>query len=118
MVNEPAAAGHNHGIPQNIQAANYTVLASDNGKHLYHASGAGAGDTYTFNLDTLEAGHATTISNLDSNAVSIAFTNGTGIWLGSGAGATGTRTLAQYGHCTVVVTDAGDEAVIDGALLT
>ena len=117
-MNRRPADDHNHGIPQNIQAANYTVLTSDNGKHLYHASGAGAGDTYTFDLDTLDAGHATTIFNLDSNAVSIAFTNGTGIWIGSGAGATGTRTLAQYGHCTVVVTDAGDEAVIDGVLLT
>ncbi len=34
-------------IPQNIQAGDYTTVAADAGKHLYHASGAGAGDAYT-----------------------------------------------------------------------
>ena len=105
------------GIPQNAQTVDYTVLDSDNGKHLYHASGAGAGDTYTFDISTLAIGHATTIFNLSADSVEIAFTNGTGIWIGSGAGDTGNRTLAQYGHATVVITQS-NEALIDGALLT
>ncbi len=118
-ISAPAAA-HNHGIPQNIQAGNYTILDSDNGKHLYHASGAGAGDTYTLDLDGvgIEAGFAISIFNLSTDTISIAVSGGTLRWIGSGAGVTGTRTMAQYGHCTIVVTDTGDEALIDGALLT
>jgi hypothetical protein len=108
------------GIPQNLQNGSYTILAADNGRHLYHPSGAAAGHTYTLNIDGADigAGFAVTIFNLSANPLSIAVTGGTLRWIGSGAGATGTRSMAQYGHCTIVVTDTGDEALVDGALLT
>jgi hypothetical protein len=111
---------HVGGIPQNVQSGNYTILASDDGTHLYHPTGAAAGHTYTLDLDAagIGAGFAITVFNLSVNSVSIAATNGTLRWIGSGIGVTGTRTLAQYGHCTIVVTELGDEALIDGTLLT
>lgn len=91
------------GIPQNAQTGNYTTVAADAGKHLYHASGAGAGDTYTIDSNAnvaYEIGTAITFVNMDSNAVSIAITTDT-MYLAS-AGTTGTRTLAQYGVATAI----------------
>ncbi len=91
------------GIPQNAQTGNYTVAYSDVGKHLYHASGAGSGDTYTIDSNTnlpLEIGSTVTFVNMDSNTVAIAITTDT-MYL-AGAGTTGTRTLAQYGMATAL----------------
>ena len=96
------AAGF-RGIPQNPQAGNYTLVAGDAGKHIYHASGDGSGDTYTIPSNAsvaFEVGTSVTFINLDSNAVSIAITTDT-MYLG-GTGTTGTRTLAQYGVATAV----------------
>jgi hypothetical protein len=111
---------HVGGIPQNVQSGSYTILSSDDGKHIFHPTGAAAGHTYTLDLDSadINAGFAVTIFNLSTNSVSIAATNGALRWIGSGIGVTGTRILAQYGHCTIVVTETGDEALIDGALIT
>jgi hypothetical protein len=91
------------GIPQNAQAGNYTLVAADAGKHIFHASGDGAGDTYTIPANgsvAYEVGTSVTFINMDSNAVSIAITTDT-MYLG-GTGTTGTRTLAQYGVATAV----------------
>ena len=91
------------GIPQNAQTGNYTTVAADAGKHLYHASGAGAGDTYTIDSNTnvtYEIGTAITFVNMDSNTLAIAITSDT-LYL-AGAGTTGTRTLAQYGIATAL----------------
>jgi hypothetical protein len=91
------------GIPQNAQTGNYTCVASDAGKHIYHASGDGAGDTYTIPANgsvAYEVGTAITFVNLDSSAVSIAITTDT-MYLG-GTGTTGTRSLAQYGVATAL----------------
>lgn len=97
------------GIPQNAQTGNYTCVASDAGKHIYHASGAGAGDTYTIPANAsvaYELGTTLTFINQDSNAVSIAITSDT-LTLSS-AGTTGTRTLAQNGIATAIkVTSTG-----------
>lgn len=89
------------GIPQNIQSGNYTCVAADAGKEIYHPSGAGAGDTFTIPANgsvAYEIGTAITFTNMDSNALSIAITTDT-LYL-AGAGTTGTRTLAQYGTAT------------------
>lgn len=106
------------GIPQNAQTGNYTLVAADAGKHLYHASGAGAGDTYTIPANAsvaFEIGTAVTFVNLDSNAVSIAITTDT-LYL-AGAGTTGTRTLAQYGVATALKVGA-TEWIISGTGVT
>lgn len=96
------AAGF-RGIPQNAQADNYTLVLADAGKHIYHASGDGAGDTYTIPANGAVAfpiGTAVTFVNLDSNSVSIAITTDT-MYL-AGSGTTGTRTLTQYGVATAM----------------
>lgn len=90
-------------IPQNIQAANYQCVLADSGKHIYHASGAGAGDTYTIPANGTVAfpiGTAITFVNDDSNAVSIAITTDTLALAGSAL--TGTRTLAATGVATAL----------------
>jgi hypothetical protein len=91
------------GIPQNPQTGNYTLVAADAGKHIYHASGDGAGDTYTIPANASVAfpvGTKVIFVNLDSNSVSIAITTDT-MYL-AGTGTTGTRTLAQYGVATAI----------------
>ena len=104
-----ADANGYRGIPQNSQSGNYTCVAADAGKGVFHPSGAGAGDTFTIPANasvSYELGTALTFINMDSNALSIAITSDTMNL--AGAGTTGTRTLAQYGIATAVkVTSTG-----------
>jgi len=89
-------------IPQNAQTASYTLVASDAGKHIYHAAAAAAA-TYTIPANTsvgYVVGTAITFVNLSTNAVTIAITTDT-MYL-AGAGTTGSRTLAQYGTATAL----------------
>jgi hypothetical protein len=89
-------------IPQNAQTGSYTMVLADSGKHIYHASGAGAA-TYTIPAASSVAypiGTAITFINLSATAISIAITTDT-MYLSS-AGTTGTRTLAQYGSATAI----------------
>jgi hypothetical protein len=89
-------------IPQNAQTGSYTLVLSDAGKHIYHASGAGAA-TYTIPANGSVAypiGTAITFVNLSTTSISIAITTDT-MYLSS-AGTTGTRTLAQYGSATAL----------------
>lgn len=89
-------------IPQNAQTGSYTLVLADSGKHIYHASGAGAA-TYTIPAASSVAypiGTAITFINLSSTSISIAITTDT-MYLSS-AGTTGTRTLAQYGSATAI----------------
>jgi len=89
-------------IPQNAQTGSYTLLLADSGKHIYHASGAGAA-TYTIPAASSVAyplGTAITFINLSTTSISIAITTDT-MYLSS-AGTTGTRTLAQYGSATAI----------------
>lgn len=91
------------GIPQNAQTGNYTLVMADAGKHIYHASGAGAGDTYTIPANSsvaFEIGTTISFCNLATDAISIAITTDTMNL--SPAGTTGTRTLAQYGVATAI----------------
>lgn len=91
------------GIPINSQSGNYTTVAADSGKAILHASGAGAGDTFTIDSNANVAyplGTAITFINMDSNALSIAITSDTMNL--AGAGTTGTRSLAQYGNATAI----------------
>lgn len=90
-------------VPQNAQTGNYTLVLADAGKHIYHATGAGAGDTYTIPANSSVAfpiGTAITFVNTDSNAVSIAITSDT--LISAGVGSSGTRSLSQYGVATAL----------------
>ena len=104
-------------VPQNIQAGSYTLVLADSGKHIYHASGAGAA-TYTIPANSSVAypiGTAITFINLSATAISIAITTDT-MYLSS-AGTTGTRTLAQYGSATAIKITS-TEWIISGSGLT
>jgi Phage tail repeat like len=93
-------------IPQNIQAASYTCVLADASKHIFHANGAGASDTYTIPANSSVAypiGTEITFINMDGNAVSIAIT--TDAMYLAGTGTTGTRTLAQYGVARAIKID-------------
>lgn len=90
-------------VPQNAQTGNYTLVLADSGKHIYHASGAGATDTYTIPANASVAypiGTVLTFVNSDSNSVSIAITTDTMTLAGTTT--TGTRTLAQNGVATAI----------------
>ena len=105
------------GIPQNSQNGNYGVVLADAGKHIYHPTGQAAA-TYTIPANSNVAfttGSAITIVNGSANNVTVAITTDT-MYLSSN-GATGSRTLAQWGIATAVkVTSTA--WVISGSNLT
>ena len=89
-------------IPQNTQAASYTLVLSDSGKHIFHDLGEGTA-TYTIPANSSVSypiGTAITFINMAASVVSIAITSDT-LRLSS-AGTTGTRSLAQYGSATAI----------------
>jgi hypothetical protein len=90
------------GIPQNSQNGAYDVVLGDAGKHIYHPTGQAAA-TYTFPANSnvsFTVGSAVTIINGSANNVTISLTSDT-LYLSSN-GATGSRTLAQWGVATAV----------------
>ena len=105
------------GIPQNSQNGNYNVVLGDAGKHIYHPTGQAAA-TYTIPANSNVAfttGTAITIVNGSANNVTIALTTDT-MYLSSN-GATGSRTLAQWGVSTAVKV-ASNVWVISGSNIT
>lgn len=103
--NDNAAEPGFKGIPQNPQTGNYTLDINDTALHIYHASGAGAGDTYTIPSNAsvpYPVGTVITFANEDSNSISIAITSDT-LTL-AGTTTTGTRTLAQNGMASALKT--------------
>jgi hypothetical protein len=100
-VNSANVVGY-MGIPQNSQNSNYNVVLGDAGKHIYHPIGQAAA-TYTFPANSnvsFTVGSAVTIINGSANNVTISLTSDT-LYLSSN-GATGSRTLAQWGVATAV----------------
>lgn len=100
-VNSANVVGY-MGIPQNSQNGAYNVVLGDAGKHIYHPTGQAAA-TYTFPANSnvsFTVGSAVTIINGSANNVTIALTTDT-LYLSSN-GATGSRTLAQWGVATAV----------------
>lgn len=90
-------------IPLNGQSAGYTLVLSDSGKAIYHASGDGTGDTYTIPANSSVAyptGTVLTFINSDSNSISIAITTDTLTLCGTTT--TGTRILGQNGVANAV----------------
>jgi len=116
VANSANVAGF-FGIPQNSQNGNYNVLLGDAGKHIYHPTGQAAA-TYTFPANSnvsFTVGSAVTIINGSANNVTIALTTDT-LYLSSN-GATGSRTLTQWGVATAVkITNTS--WVISGSNLT
>lgn len=100
-VNSANVVGY-MGIPQNSQNGNYNVVLGDAGKHIYHPTGQAAA-TYTFPANSnvsFTVGSAVTIINGSANNVTISLTSDT-LYLSSN-GATGNRTLTQWGVATAV----------------
>lgn len=92
------------GIPNNDQAANYNIVAADNGRMIRHGSGDGSGDTYTIQSNAalaLPIGFTFSIVNLSSATVALAITTDTMRW----GGTAGNRTISQYGHAVCVKVD-------------
>jgi len=114
--------GHSIGfrrIPQNAQSAAYTVVNSDDGKHIYYT---GSANTLTIPVDG-----ATTGGDFNIGTVVTAINNGTanltisissgGTLYHAGTSNTGNRTLAVKGLATAMKVD-GNTWFISGSGLT
>jgi hypothetical protein len=92
------------GIPQNSQSADYTLVLTDSGKHIYHPGADTDPRTWTIPADASVAfplGTAVTfVNDTSAGAVTIAITSDTLVL--AGAGTTGSRTLAANGIATAV----------------
>ena len=89
-------------IPQNAQTGSYNLVLADAGKHIFHASGAGAA-TYFIPANATVAfpiGTVVSFVNMSATSISIAASSDTLTW--SQGGGTGTRTLAQYGVANAI----------------
>lgn len=90
-------------IPINSQSAAYTTVLSDSGKVIFHPSTDANARTFTIDSNANVAyplGTAITFINMTSQVVTIAITSDT-MYL-AGTGATGSRSLAQYGIATAI----------------
>lgn len=106
-------------IPQNSKSADYTLVASDKGKHIFHPSADTTTRTWTIPANASVAytiGTAITFVNQNSaGTLTIAITSDTLRLAGSGT--TGSRTLAANGIATALKVTA-TEWIISGTNLT
>lgn len=106
-------------IPQNSQSADYVLVASDSGKHIFHPSADTTPRTFTIPANgTVPYAIGTTITFINQNGagtITIAITSDTMRLAGSGA--TGSRTLAADGIATCVKVTS-TEWLISGTGLT
>lgn len=104
MTFPPASASVGYlNIPQNSQSTDYTAVAADSGKHIFHPSTDTNARTFTIPANASVAytvGTAITFVNMSVNNLTIAITSDT-LYL-AGTGSTGSRTLAQYGMATAL----------------
>jgi hypothetical protein len=104
------------GIPQNVQTGNYTLVLADANKFIYR--GSGSANTWAIPANTSVAfpnGTAVTFVNLAATNTTISINTDTLTF--SPSGATGSRTLAQYGSATALKTSA-NQWVITGSGIT
>lgn len=91
-------------VPQNAQSTNYTLVIGDSAKDIYMAANQAA-TTYTIPSAANVAfpiGTVISFTNMSANALSIAISSfPADVLYLSSSGATGTRTLAQYGTATM-----------------
>lgn len=103
--------GNLRNVPQNAQSTSYTLVASDNGKHISITTGGVAVPSGVFSV-----GQSVTIYNNSAFAQTI--TQGSSVTMYQvGTANTGNRTLAQRGLCTVFCV-ASNTFVITGGGLT
>jgi hypothetical protein len=95
-------------IPQNSQVAGYTLLLSDNGKHISITTGG-----VTVPASVFSAGQTVVIYNNSGSSQTITATAVT--MYQSGTSNTGNRTLAQRGLCTILCY-AANSFVISGSV--
>jgi len=112
-----AALGYTAGyinIPQNTQTANYTLVATDVGKHISITTGG-----VNVPVSVFSPGDIATVFNNSGSSQTI--TQNTSVTLRlAGTASTGNRTLAQYGLATVlcIVGGATPTFAISGVGLT
>lgn len=90
-------------VPINSQSTAYTAVLTDSGKAILHPSTDANARTFTIPANASVAyplGTVLTFLNMTSQVVSIAITTDT-MYL-AGTGATGTRSLAQYGMASAI----------------
>jgi hypothetical protein len=106
-------------IVQNSQSADYTLVAADKGKHIFHPSADTTGRTWTIPANASVAfaiGTAVTFINQNgAGDITIAITSDT--MRLAGAGTTGSRTLADNGVATAIKVTS-TEWIISGTGLT
>jgi len=104
-------------VPQNIQSSGYSVINSDNGKHIYYTGGAA---TITVPNDSGTTGGAfpigATIIIINNGSTNLTITNG-GTMYQAGTNNTGNRTLQAKGIATLIKV-AADTWFITGSGLT
>ena len=102
MTFPPASASVGYlNAPINEQSADYTTVAADSGKTIFHPSTDANNRIFTIDGSVSYAvGTIIAFVNMSANNLSIAINTDTLYWAGSGA--TGTRTLAQYGMATAL----------------
>lgn len=94
-------------LPQNSKSADYTLVAADAGKHIFHPSSDANPRTFTIPANASVAypvGTAVTFINASSSDVTISITSDT-MYLAAN-GNTGSRTLAEHGVATAVKVDS------------
>jgi hypothetical protein len=104
-------------IPENLQTANYTLVAQDAGKFIYHPLSDNNARTFTIPANASVAYTIGTVISFVNliNTVTIAITTDT-MYL-AGPGTTGSRTLSAYGCCTALKVDT-TTWIISGTGLT
>ncbi len=105
-------------IPQNSKSADYTTVASDAGKQIFHPSSDANARTFTIDSNAHVAygiGTAITFVNQSASVVTIAITDDTLTLANSTS--TGNRSLAQNGIATALKVDATNW-IISGTGLT
>lgn len=102
MTFPPASASVGYlNAPINEQSADYTTVAADSGKTIFHPSTDANNRIFTIDGSVSYAvGTIIAFVNMSANNLSIAINTNT-LYL-AGTGSTGTRTLAQYGMATAL----------------
>jgi len=105
-------------IPQNSQSVNYTTVAADSGYAIFHPSTDANARTFTIAANSSVSyalGTVMQFINMSASAVTIAINTDTLTWAGTGA--SGSRTLAQYGVANAIKIGA-TQWLITGTNLT
>lgn len=99
-------------IPGTVTNANYTIVATDSGRSLYHTDTSSY--AYLINTGVMSGGEAVVVVN-NTSAGAITLTQGTGFTLRlANSGTTGSRTVAVRGVATIYYVSA-TEAYVTGA---